>query len=261
MKTEDLERAFEAYVRTFPAEEMNALKEAHTRRVLGNARLIMAGEGFPARLGPLGEAAALLHDVGRFEQFRKYRTFSDRVSVNHALMSCGVILRLGWLDDLPPADRNAILRAVECHNLRDLPPGLPPDEAALANLVRDADKLDILTLLDTAIATDYLPSHPEVYWGLPLRGAPSPRVVAAIDRGASVDYADIRSFADFVFVQLAWCNGGLFFAESRRLALARGEVATRRAYLLGLLPDHADAVNHCCDVAEAALRKEAGHGA
>lgn len=249
-----------AYGAAFPREDMNTLKIEHTRRVAANAARILEGERFPARLRGPGMAAAWLHDLGRFKQFERYRTFSDRVSVNHALLSCAEALRLGWLDDWEPWARNAVLRAIECHNLRDLPPGLPGDELALAHLVRDADKLDILTVLDRAIETDYLPSHPEVYWGLPFRAPPSPKVVAAIERGESVDYADIAGFADFVFIQLAWCNGGLRFAESARLALVRREVGVRREYLKALLPGHGETVDRCCDIAEGALRRQA-HGA
>ena len=122
-------------------------------------------------------------------------------------------------------------------------------------LVRDADKLDIYTVLDHAIETDYLPSHPDVYWGLPLDGPPSPKVVASLERGDSVDYADIQSFADFVFIQLAWCNGGLYYAASRRLALERGEVDIRRRYLHSLLPAHGAVIDRCCDIATAALAR------
>ena len=260
MKNDEIAAAFLAYYQTFPHEDMNDLKLAHTRRVVENARAIMASPEFPEALRAAGETAAWLHDLGRFRQFMQYHTFSDRVSVNHALLSCGEVLRLGWLDDREASERNLILRAIEFHNLRDLPPSLAPDEAALAHLVRDADKLDIFTVLDETIATNYLPSHPEVYWGLPFTAAPSPKIVAAIETGESIDYADIASFADFVFIQLAWCNGGLHFRESYRLAQARGEVAQRRDYLVSILPQERATIEHCCQVAEAALARGAGNG-
>lgn len=256
MKHEDIPKAFLAYYRTFPHEDMNDLKLEHTQRVAANAKRIMAGEGFPAHLRAAGETAAWLHDLGRFRQFLRYRTFSDRKSVNHALLSCGEALRLGWLDDFSPETRNLILQAIAFHSLRDLPPTLSGDDAALAHLVRDADKLDIFTVLDHAIETDYLATHPEVYWGLPFTAPPSPRIVAAIERGESVDYADIRSFADFVFIQLAWCNGGLHFAESRRIALERNETDIRRDYLCALLPEHAATIRRCCACAKAALGRD-----
>ena len=260
MKSNEIAGAFRDYYRTFPQADMNDLKLAHTQRVVENARLIMAADGFPAALRDLGEEAAWLHDLGRFRQFTQYHTFSDRESVNHALLSCAEALRLGWLDDHTPRARNLVLRAIECHNLRDLPPGLSADEATLSHLVRDADKLDIFTVLDEAIATNYLPSHPEVYWGLPFTASPSQKIVDAIVRGGSIDYADIHSFADFVFVQLAWCHGGLHFPESYRLAKQRGVVATRQAYLCEILPQDRALICRCCAVAEAALDEGANSG-
>ena len=255
MKNDVLPDAFLAYYKTFPSADMNDLKLHHTRRVVENALRIMKGEHFPADLREAGETAAWLHDLGRFSQFRKYGTFSDRVSVNHALLSCAEVLRLGWLDDWSAQDRNRILRAIECHNMRDIPEGLSTEEQLLCYLVRDADKLDIFTVLDKAIETNYLETHPEVYWGLPFRAPPSDRTVASILDGRSVDYADIGSFADFIFIQVAWCNGGLHFNESRRMALERNELEIRRDYLCDILPEYADTIDHCCDAAEAALKR------
>lgn len=259
MKVSAIPEAFLAYYRTFPSADMNVLKLEHTRRVVTNAIRIMEGERFPQELRSAGETAAWLHDVGRFQQFQKYHTFSDRQSVNHALLSCGEILRLGWLDDRLPQERNLILQAIAFHNLKDIPEGLSEDETLLVNLVRDADKLDIFTVLDHAIETNYLPSHPEVYWGLPFTAPPSPKIVAAVKCGATIDYADIHSFVDFVFIQLAWCNGGLYFAESRRMALERQEIEIRENYLCALLPDHAETIQQCCSVVKAAIQ-ESCHG-
>ncbi len=257
MQLSELPEAFTAYYHSFPVEEMNTLKLHHTRRVVENAQRIMQDAAFPSTLQPLGEMAAWLHDLGRFRQFQQYRTFSDRVSVNHALLSCGEILRLGWLDDWSAEDRNRILQAIEFHNLRDLPPNLSHNDLCLAHLVRDADKVDIFTVLDHAIETNYLPSHPEVYWGLPFTAPPSPKIINAISTGCSIDYADIKCFADFVFIQLSWCNGGLFFKESCKIVLERNETDLRRDYLISLLPDYREQIQFCCDTAKAALERKA----
>lgn len=256
MTTDELPDAFSAYYETFPFDEMNRLKLDHTHRVVANAREIMRAEAFPADLVSPGETAAWLHDLGRFAQFTQYRTFSDSQSVNHALLSCGEALRLGWLDDRSPRERNLILQAIAFHNLRDLPPNLPQEEALLAHLVRDADKLDIFTVLDEAIRTDYLASHPEVYWGLPFAAPPSDAVVRSLLAGESVSYSDIRSFADFIFIQVAWCRSGLHFASSRRLAFERDEIAVRRDYLIRILPQAREVIEACCSAAETALKEE-----
>ncbi len=256
MKLDKIEAAFEAYYRSFPQEAMNDLKWEHTRRVVANARAIMAGENFPEALRIEGEMAAWLHDIGRFRQFEQYHTFSDSVSVNHALLSCGITLQLGWLDEWTAEERNRILRAIELHNLKELPPGLTREEELLAHVVRDADKLDIFTVLDEAIRTDYLPTHPEVYWGLPFTAPPSVAILKAIEEGMPIDYKEIKSFADFVFIQVAWCNGGLYFKESCKLALARQEVEFRCDYLVSILPAYADIIQASCTVAKQALERK-----
>lgn len=262
MNVDSIATIFRAYTQTFPQEEMIQLKIHHTERVVEAAREIMHREGFSPSLQTAGEVAAWLHDVGRFPQFVRYHTFSDRKSVNHALLSCSEVLQHGWLDAETPAERDLVLKAVELHNFRELPPYLSADEAAVAHVVRDADKLDIFTVLEHAIATDYLPSHPEVYWGLPFTGPLSEAVVQAIENGRSVDYGEIRSFADFVLIQVAWCHGGLHFPASCALTLARGCLEIRRNYLCSILPEREHAkVIHCCAVAEAALIRKANHGA
>lgn len=253
MKIEELPIAFETYYKTFPSLDMHILKFEHTKRVVQNAERIMRDEGFSERLYGLGSVAAWLHDVGRFKQFERFGTFSDRVSINHALLSCSEILRLGWLEDWSPEDRHLVLRAIEFHSLRELPPYLTEEELLLCHLVRDADKLDIYTVLDDAIATHYLESHPEVYWGLPLRGVVSKRIVEAITRGESIDYAQIKSFADFVLIQVSWCCGGLFFKASRQMVQERNEVDIRERYLCELIPSEALTIQKCCQIAREAL--------
>ena len=258
----DAKGLFNAYTATFPDVEMNRLKRHHTERVVKDAVEIMSREGFEAPLRALGEAAAWFHDVGRFSQFQRYQTFSDRHSVNHALLSCAELLRLGWLDALSPQERDLILKAVEYHNLQEVPPQLEADEERLVHLVRDADKLDILHLLEQAIATNYLADHPEVYWGLPFTAPLSEPVVAAIEAGRSVAYRDIRSFADFVLIQVAWCNSGFYFPTAAALVLERKSLAIRLEYLCSILPTEAHAaVRHCCQLAETALLRKVHHGA
>jgi hypothetical protein len=261
MTVTQIEKCFKTYTQAFPQEEMIQLKIHHTARVVENAREIMHREGFEEHLRVVGEVAAWLHDVGRFPQFMRYKTFSDRQSVNHALLSCAEILQQGWLDHDTPAERDLVLKAIEYHNFRDLPPNLPAEEAAVVHLVRDADKLDIFTVLDEAIATNYLPSHPEVYWGLPFTGPLSRRVIQSIEAGESVDYSEIRSFADFILIQVAWCNGGLYFPASCALTLERNSLAIRRDYLCSILPEEEHInVKRCCDIAAAALVRKATNG-
>ena len=62
------------------------LKEEHTYRVCENVKTLGQALGLNDNDLRIGETAALFHDLGRFEQFRKYRSFDDRGSENHAAL-------------------------------------------------------------------------------------------------------------------------------------------------------------------------------
>ena len=73
---------FEDYIRRFSSDDPIVqgtmdLKTEHTRRAC-EAILNIGGslDLFREDLC-MAEAVALLHDIGRFEQYRRYRTFSD----------------------------------------------------------------------------------------------------------------------------------------------------------------------------------------
>ncbi len=254
----EIEARFMAYYAEYSldppaAAEMHALKLEHTRRVAADAARIIEGEAIPEPLASLGLAAAWLHDIGRFPQFRRYNTFSDIKSEDHARLSRRVTEEQAILAEIPTADRENVLTAIEIHNRKELPPGLSTEAALLAHLVRDADKLDIFSLLDHAIAqTAYLPQHPEIYWNLPYKAPPSQAVVAAILAARPIDYAQIGSFCDFVFIQIGWLNGGLHFPTALRLARERRVIETREQFLTALLPESAPAIRACCDAARRA---------
>lgn len=243
---------YDAYVDTFRGADgalptMMGLKREHTAHVLDNARAIAAGESFAPHVARLCEAAALLHDTGRYEQLRRYDTFRDSDSVDHAVFSHDIVAEKGWLNQWPDVWRKAVLDAVLFHNRRDLPEGLDAVTLAVSQTVRDADKLDIFRVLEHQIATTDWRHDCKAFWNLPVQAAPSPAVVAAIRDGRPVDYQHIRSLADFVLIQVGWMRSGLAYVTSRRLCAERGHLAFRRDFLRQLTDD--PAVGDLCDLA------------
>ena len=238
---------YDAYVEGFKVDgalpPMMELKRVHTDFVVRNARDIAEGEGFDAETAEVCEAAALLHDTGRYEQLRRYNTFRDSDSVDHAVFSHGIVKERGWLDGEPRAD--AILKAVLYHNRRELPDGLDAMTLTAANCVRDADKLDIFRVLEHQLATTDWRGDNEAFWSLPVMAPPSVEVLAAIREGRPVDYQHIRSLADFVLIQVGWMRCGLKFATSRRLAGERGHLAYRRRFLAELTGGNAEIDELC----------------
>ena len=250
-----LETVYSAYVDSFRVggvlPPMMALKRLHTDKVVENAALISSGEGFDVRTSRVCAAAALLHDTGRYEQLKRYNTFRDSDSVDHAVFSHDIVVERGWLSDWVDDERQAILDAVLFHNRRDLPTSLDPLTLAASQTVRDADKLDIFRVLEDQIAHTDWRTNCRAFWNLPTTARPNPAVVEAIQGGRPVDYQNIASLADFVLIQVGWMVSGLAYSTTRRLCAARGHLAYRRSFLHELTDD--PSVDSICDLAETAL--------
>ena len=256
---------YDAYVDTFRATDgslpaMMQLKRAHTERVVANAQEIADGEGFDAATREAALIAALLHDTGRYEQLKRYNTFRDSESVDHAVFSHDIVVEKGWLDGGAAEEEQgeggswkaAVLKAILYHNRRELPEGLDAQTEALAHTVRDADKLDIFRVLEDRVQNTDWRKDTRAFWNLEIVAAPSSVVVEAIAERRPVDYQNIRTLADFVLIQVGWMMHELHFAASRRLCVERGHLAFRRAFLHQLTDD--PAVDRLCALAEKGLR-------
>ena len=225
---DDIRRRYAGYIDryrddsgTLPA--MMELKRVHTEKVVEAARAIATGEGFSPPELERALVAALLHDAGRFEQLRRFGTFNDAKSVDHAVFSHDIVREAGWTRD---AD---VLAAILYHNRRDLPEGMDPVREKLCHLVRDADKLDIFRVLEDQLARNPDLSQ-DAFWGLQ-PGEPSEAVVSAILNRRPVDYGLVRTLADFILIQVGWLRNDLHFATARRLAAERGHLEFRRRLL------------------------------
>lgn len=140
-------RAFAEYVRAYdPTDPKVRLKIDHTYRVAALCEQI-------ARSIPLSEEdadrawlAGLLHDVGRFEQLRRYGTFEDAKSIDHAACSEEVLFEQGHIRDYLDDDSadTPLRTAVRWHSAYRLPEGLDESTLQLCQILRDADKIDIL---------------------------------------------------------------------------------------------------------------------
>jgi hypothetical protein len=153
----------------------------------------------------VAQAVGLIHDVGRFEQFGVFRTFSDCVSVDHGWLGNQVLHQTGALVDLDPQVQHLLCTAVLHHNKKNLPAYLRDPDLLYCRLVRDADKLDILQSLIQACRT--LRADPEGFEleiGLPDEPHCTPTIVEAVLHGKTVPFSDMRTFNDMILVQLGW---------------------------------------------------------
>ena len=92
----------------------------------------------------LMELIALFHDIGRFEQFRKYNTYVDSKSENHGILGAKILRDNKVFSTLPYEDIELILKCIELHNVKDLPNNLDKKIYKFVTVLRDADKIDWL---------------------------------------------------------------------------------------------------------------------
>ena len=124
-----------------------ALKAAHTFRVAALSRTI-ARSAAP-ELEELSWLCGILHDIGRFEQVRRYHTFIDAQSVDHASFGADLLFSERLLEKLIPPDvltaeeRRLLELSIRSHSALAIPEELPESDAACCNILRDADKIDI----------------------------------------------------------------------------------------------------------------------
>ena len=144
----DLIRAravFDAYLDQFDREdEKIKLKIVHTEGVIRCASEICSRMGLNEEDSRLAELIALLHDIGRFEQVKRFDSFEPSV-MDHAAF--GVDLLFGQKKMIrrfaEEETWDAVIRsAIARHSRYSLGEGLNSRELLHARLIRDADKLD-----------------------------------------------------------------------------------------------------------------------
>ena len=141
------QKAFADYAAHYNAADAKVkLKIDHTYRVAALCARIAQSLALPPEDVDLAWLSGILHDVGRFEQLRRYNTFIDAQSVSHAALSVAVLFDEGRIRDyLDDAGADALLRtAVEWHSAFRLPETLDDRTRLFCQILRDADKIDIL---------------------------------------------------------------------------------------------------------------------
>ncbi len=195
-------RAFGGYVAAYdPVDPKIALKVEHTYRVAELAQGIARDEGLPAEDVDLAWLCGLLHDIGRFEQVRRYGTFSDAKSVSHAALGVQALLEEGHLwDFVDRGDFEAeafvgfVSTVVGTHSDYRLPEGLDARTRMFCDILRDADKVDILKAVGEADLVSVLDVPMEEI----LAGAISPAVRDAFYAHRTVKRAERSTATDIV---------------------------------------------------------------
>lgn len=201
------------------------LKRDHTCRVVDEMQDLCASLGFDRRCTLLASIAALFHDVARFEQFRRFRTFADNRSVNHAELGISILAEARLLDDLEPVDTERIICAIRHHNAVAVPAGLDDERLLFCRLLRDADKIDIYRVVVEHDAASDPARNEIVRLGIPEGASVTPEICARVLRRETVPYEMVSTLDDFRLIQLGWIFD-LNFPHSFRRVRARGYVSS-----------------------------------
>lgn len=165
LNKEKIKTAFNAYVSKYDAENPKIrLKIDHTFRVADLCERIAKDIAVDKNIAWL---CGMLHDFGRFEQVRRYNTFSDADSVDHAELGADLLFKDCFLDyfgvQFDEEGMQILEKAVRNHSTYRLGSELNEIEIVYCNILRDADKIDIFRVnCDTPLEKIYNISSEEL---------------------------------------------------------------------------------------------------
>ncbi|MDD2851596.1 MAG: HD domain-containing protein [Desulfuromonadaceae bacterium] len=227
---------FDRYVEPFLTTDEEGknniqLKIEHTGKVCEAMALLCEGEHLSPGESRIASAIALLHDVGRFPQYRRWRTFRDSDSDNHARLAIDVIREERILAGSDQAEQLMIEEAIRFHNLLTPPAAVKSPTRTFINLIRDADKIDIWRVFTELLAQPPKQRASAATLGMPDRpDSVSENCVAALDSGIVVHLDTVSCVNDFIVLQISWVYD-LTSSTSRKILLSRGYIPELASYL------------------------------
>ena len=204
----DLNGWFIRYVEGFkndPATVRNiVLKEEHTKQVCREISAIGTDLGLTNDELRFAEIIALFHDIGRFEQYARYKTFVDRRSEDHAELGVTVLRRLGVLHRWGEATQDLVFRIIRYHNRASLPREETEPCLFFSKLLRDADKLDIWRVVTDYYRREDGERNGALELDLPDTPGFSDAVYLDLMRRKIVDMKHVMTLNDFKLLQIGW---------------------------------------------------------
>lgn len=124
-------------------------KYYHSYRVMNLCSLIAKSEKYDNNDIDTCIVLGLLHDIGRFEQWKIYNTYKDLESVDHAELGIDILFNNEKIKDFCNVVENydEIYDSIKYHNKIKIPDNLSEHNKRLCRVLRDADKLDIMYLI------------------------------------------------------------------------------------------------------------------
>lgn len=220
MDRKALREAFEAYVSNYDLEDSNILlKYIHTGKVAENCETIARSLNLKDEEIDLAWEIGMLHDIGRFEQLRRFHTFFDAKSIDHAQFGADLLFKDGLFAQFDSAQEHAELieTAIRCHSLYRLPEHLSEREILFCQMIRDADKIDIYRAnYETGMDKVYYVTMEEIR-----NSAITPEVYQVFCEGRAIPREIRKTVADNLVGHIA-LTFELVYPVSRKMAVEQG---------------------------------------
>lgn len=195
-------QSLEKYLDNFDiSDNQIRLKVSHIYRVSDLSKRLALLLGLKEDDVILAQVIGLLHDIGRFEQIKRYHTFIDKDSIDHGELGCEILFDEGLIRDFIDNDsydkiiRNAIIN----HNRPRINRSLRGDSLLHSKIIRDADKTDILYLSTLSDQINIVYGSNKFQ-----KEKISEEVYNDFIRNRKVDYSHIETSADVVLCHLAY---------------------------------------------------------
>ena len=145
MDIQKAKETFASYVKPYQANDGRVqLKIIHSMKVAQIAKEIAIHLGLCEEDIQLAEIIGLFHDIGRFEQLKRYDTFLDSKSVDHAELGVKILKETKMLSSFVEEEYiPLILDSIQYHNKYQVPKDISEKTKLHASIIRDADKTDI----------------------------------------------------------------------------------------------------------------------
>ena len=192
---------YKQYINRYnPEEPKIALKIAHIYRTAEKAKWIAEKLKLNAEDILLAELIGLLHDIGRFEQAKRYNTFLDKDSINHGEFGVKILFEENLIRNFIKDNSydEIIKKAILNHNKDRIKDVFDERELMHCKIIRDADKLDIYhVILNDSLVAAY-PLHKYS------KDKISEEIKQEFINDHKIDYSKINTCADLLVGQIAY---------------------------------------------------------
>ena len=143
-----LQKEFDDYTKDYLKYYRCELKYNHSYRVMELSKIISESISLSEDDIELSQIIGLLHDIGRFDQFKYYNSFVDINTIDHGDLGVYLLKKDNNIRNyiIDSKYDNIIYNAIRNHNKFIIDSNLDDRELLFSKIIRDADKIDIMYL-------------------------------------------------------------------------------------------------------------------